>query len=599
MRMARRIPITTSAVLGILLALAVGAAGAAGAAGENSPAAWRTPAEIAEYEATPSLADTLAFLERIAERLPEMRLLRYGTSAAGRPLTVAVVSKDRAFGPAAARATGKPVVLIVNGIHAGEIDGKDACLELLRDLALGRRRELLDAGTLLVLPVYNVDGHERVSPYHRPNQDGPVRGMGFRTTVDGHDLNRDWLKVETPEARALVALVRDWDPHLVIDDHVTNGSDHDWTVTWSYPEAPQSTPVLAAWTKRAIDAGATSAASAGYRSGPYVDLLDRGDPARGFETATYPPRFSTGYFALRNRATILVETHSHKPYRDRVPGNREFLAGVLAELARSGEELVAATAAADRAAAVDRAPLVVEWETPAGEDRIRFPVYDGYREPSVVSGGELLRYRRGRVREVEVPWRHGARAARTVPRPAGYWVPAGWSAIEERLAVHGVRVERTRAPVDIDVETIRVRDAEPADGIYQGRVAISGTFDTAREVRRLPAGSLWIPGDQPLFALAANLLEPSGPDSLFAWGFLAGVVEMKEYIGSPALEDEARRLLEDPGVRAEWEAALADEAFAGDRMARYLWWYRRTPYWDDEVGLLPVYRAPAGVSAGM
>ncbi|HLF56561.1 MAG TPA: M14 family metallopeptidase, partial [Thermoanaerobaculia bacterium] len=297
---------------------------------------WRTPAERAGYEATPSLEETLAFLERLAPRLPEMKLERFGTSAAGRPMTVAIVSKEKAFTPSAARAAGKPVVLVVNGIHAGEIDGKDACLELLRDLALGRRRELLDAGTLLVVPVYNVDGHERVSPYNRPNQDGPVRGMGFRTTVDGHDLNRDWLKIETPEARAMISLVREWDPHLAVDDHVTNGSDHDWTLTWSYPEAPQSPAPIADWIAKAIRSGAAADGAAGYRTGPYVDLLDGADPAKGFETAAYGPRFSTGYFALRNRATILVETHSHEPYADRVKANREFLAGLFAELARSG-----------------------------------------------------------------------------------------------------------------------------------------------------------------------------------------------------------------------------------------------------------------------
>lgn len=563
---------------------------ATSATASDVPAEWRTPAEASGYRSTPPYERTLEFLRRVGERLPELRLVEFGRSAAGRPLVVAVVSKERFADAAAARAAGKPIVLVLNGIHAGEIDGKDASLELLRDFALGRRRELLDAATLLVVPVYNVDGHERVSPWNRPNQDGPVDGTGFRTTADGHDLNRDWLKAETPEARAMLALVRAWDPHLVVDDHVTNGSDHDWTLTWAAPEAPQLAAPVAAWLAGALPKALGAVEAAGFRTGPYPELEDELDPMRGIVTPAYGARYSTGYFALRRRATVLVETHSHKPFAERVAANREFLAGLLAELARSGGELVAATRAAD-AERPREVPL--GWATSAAADPIRFPVYAWRRVPSLVTGGELLRYQRGVVREIEIPWRHRPEPGATLPRPDALYVAPGWPAIERRLEDHGVRFERLSAARTADVETVRVARPKLAARSVQGLVGREGELVRALERRELPAGTLVIGADQPLLELAVQLLDPASAESLWAWGLLGTIEEGKEWIGPPELEDEAARLLADGAVRAEWERALADPAFAADPAARYRWWYRRTPYWDETVGLVPVFRAPA------
>ncbi|HEY9422396.1 MAG TPA: M14 family zinc carboxypeptidase, partial [Thermoanaerobaculia bacterium] len=192
------------------------------------PAEWRTPAEAAGFEATPNYEQTLEFIRKLQNRMPELYLGFYGTSGQGRPMPFLVVSKEKAFTGRRAQRLPKPIVLIQNGIHAGEIDGKDATLMILRDMAFGRHREILDKVTLVILPIYNVDGHERISPYNRPNQDGPKKGMGFRTTASGLDLNRDHLKLASEEARALIALFNSWRPHLHLDNHVTDGVDHDW-----------------------------------------------------------------------------------------------------------------------------------------------------------------------------------------------------------------------------------------------------------------------------------------------------------------------------------------------------------------------------------
>jgi hypothetical protein len=564
--------------------------------------ALRTRAEVSNFEATSNYEETLGFLRKLQAHFPEMYLGFYGSSGEGRALPFVVVSREKAFTGRKAQRLSKPVVLIQNGIHAGEIEGKDASLMLLRDLALGRHAEVLEAVTLVVLPIYNVDGHERISPFNRPNQNGPKQGMGFRTTTNGLDLNRDYLKISSEEARSLIALVNDWRPHLHVDDHVTDGIDMDWVLTWSWAEAPQAPAPVDAWLRAHMPAVLAATEKAGHKVGPYVDLVDRNDPAKGFSSWVGQPRYSTGYFPLRNRPSVLVETHSYKPYRQRVTATHDFLLALLDEVARDPAALTRAVAAAEAAEVAMGKPdappsdVVVDFEQSDRPDRIRLPVYAGETKTSVVTGEPLLLFRRGQLNTQEVPWFHGSKAVRMVPRPRGYLVLPGWPQIEQRLRGQGLRVARLSQPAEIEVETMRAAEPRPAPGSYQGLTRVTAKVERAAERRRIPAGSLWIPADQPDFELAVQLLEPEAVDSLLSWGLLSSIFEGKEYIDPRVLEGLAAEMLKDPKTAAEWRTALQDEKFAADTNARYQWWFRRTPYWDATVGLLPYFRvmkAPA------
>jgi len=560
----------------------------------------RTRAEASNFEATSTYAETLDFLRKLQPHFPEMYLGFYGTSGEGRALPFVVISREKAFTGRKALKLGKPIVLIQNGIHAGEIDGKDASLMLLRDLALGGHPGILDAVTLVVLPIYNVDGHERISPYNRPNQNGPRQGMGFRTTTSGLDLNRDYLKISSEEARSLIALVNAWRPHLHVDDHVTDGVDMDWVLTWSWAEAPQAPAPVDAWLRAHMPAVLAATTKAGHRVGPYVDLVDRNDPAQGFSSWVGQPRYSTGYFPLRNRPSILVENHSYKPYKQRVLANRDFLWALLDEVARNPAALTRAVAAAEAAEIARGKPdappseVAVDVEQSEAADRIRLPIYAGEMKTSVVSGQPILTFRRGEVKEIEVPWIHKPRIVKSLPR--GYLVLPGWPQIETRLRGHALRVERLAQPVEIEVEAMRVSDPKPAAASYQGLTRLTARVERAVERRRIPAGALWVPADQPDFEVAVQLLEPEAPDSLLSWGLLSSLFEGKEYADPRVLEGLAADLLKDPKIVAEWRAALKDEKLAADPQARYQWWFRRTPYWDATIGLLPYFRvmkAPA------
>src|SRR3954471_6419136 len=430
----------------------------------------RTRAETSHFEATGSYEETLDFLRQLQGHFPSMYLGFYGTSGQGRPMPFVVVSAEKAFTGRRAQRLPQPIVLIQNGIHAGEIDGKDASLLLLRDLALGRHPEILDRITLVILPIYNVDGHERISPYNRPNQDGPRQGMGFRATANGLDLNRDYLKISSEEARSLIALVNAWRPHLHVDDHVTDGVNMAWTLTYTWAEAPQAPPPVDAWLRAHMPAVLAATTKAGYKNGPYVDLIDHNDPVKGFNSWVGQPRYSTGYFPLRNRPSVLVEMHSYKPYEERVKANQAFLVALLQEIARDPAELTEAVAPAAAPTVApgkpDAPPSSVAVDVEASEsdqaDPIRFPVFAGEMKTSVVSGKPLLLFHRGEVKEIEVPWIHQAKIVKSVPRPRGYLVLPGWPQIEARLRGHALRVEKLMQPTEIEVESMRVSEPKYA-----------------------------------------------------------------------------------------------------------------------------------------
>jgi hypothetical protein len=274
-----------------------------------------------------------------------------------------------------------------------------------------------------------------------------------------------------------------------------------------------------------------------------------------------------------------------------------FLGRLLEAAGRGGSALVAAVTEAERRTVAlgrsDAAPsdVVLDWQQATESDRVTLPIYRWSVAPSVVSGRPMLRYQRGVVESIEVPWFHRARAKRSVPRPRGYLVVPGWQRLAGAVAAHGLFVQRLSDPVRVAVETLRVSSPEYAARPYQGLTGVSATVARGIEERTVPAGTLWIGADQPDFEVAVQLLEPDCPESLFAWGELSTVLEGREYIDGRTLEALATTMLGDPAVRAEWRHALEDEAFAGDPRARYQWWYRRTEYYRvQEIGLLPVLR---------
>jgi murein tripeptide amidase MpaA len=296
-----------------------------------SQADWATPSEKSNYRTTPRYDETMAYIRRIAAAAPkQVKIEQFGETAGGYPLYVVIVAKDVNLTPAAAHEANRAVVLVQNGIHAGEIDGKDASLALLRDVVITKTQaKLLDRAVLVIIPVYNVDGHERVSKYNRINQNGPEE-MGFRTNAQNLNLNRDYMKADTPECRAFLALYNKWQPDFYFDNHVTDGADYQYDITYSVPNGPDVNPQIAAWvTKSLFPYVDESVSKTGHVIGPYVDPIVPEDPVKGLRINQSTPRFSDGYMVMRNRPGMLVEMHMLKDYKTRVTGNYELMRATL------------------------------------------------------------------------------------------------------------------------------------------------------------------------------------------------------------------------------------------------------------------------------
>ncbi len=578
-----------------LVAALCGSIGAAVAAGRSEPSParsavdWRSRAEETRFVETPRYAETLAWLRRLESATPWIRVVSFGKSPEGRDLILVVASKDRAFDPAAAAKTGKAIVLLQAGIHAGEIDGKDAGMMLLRDMAItGERRALLDHVLFLFMPIYNVDGHERFSAWNRINQDGP-KEMGWRVTSRNLNLNRDYMKADAVETRAWLRTFTSWWPDLLIDSHVTDGADFRYDVTYSIESGPNAPPPVAAWAREAVLGRAMQAlTSMGHLTSPYISLVDELNPPKGLTGGVSTPRFSTGYSVLQNRPGFLIETHMLKDYPSRVRATYDTVVALLEEINARPEALRSAVRQAD-ADAARPGPLPLRFETTTEASRVPFLGVAYQREASAISGGLMITYGKTPL-DLTLDRFDDVRPTVTVDKPIAYLVPPQWTEVIDVLRLHGLKLLRLKAPLEMAVDGYRLTDPKWQEAPFEGRHPVTCKAALVRGIARsFPAGSVVVPLDQRGSAVAVHLLDPQGPDSFVAWGFFDAIFEQKEYAESYVLEKMARTLLDqDPQLRAEFEVALADPTFAASPQKRLDFFYRRSPYWDDRIGLYPV-----------
>jgi len=573
-------------------------------AADSNAIDWTTPAEAAQFRTTPGYADTLAYLERLQQAAPNMiRVVTFGTTPQGRPMTAVIASGDGTFDPAAARKAGKPVVLLQAGIHPGEIEGKDAGLMLLRDIAItGKYPHLLDHLVLVYIPVFSVDGHEDSSPYHRINQNGPD-SMGFRGQSQYLNLNRDYVKADAPEMRAWLKLWQRWLPDFLIDVHTTDGADYQYDLTWYTEDPHKLNPAVNEWQHDAIVNHAIPAyEKRGHLASIYLEFKDGRDPRKGITNFGSGPRFSTGYAALQNRPALLIETHMLKPYANRVHATYDLVELMLEQINQHPVALLATTARAD-ADTVARAhhshsPVPLTFKPDPQSTPYELKGYAFTISHSDISGSRWIQYDPSRPQSYTIDNWNGLLPDLSIAPPAAYAVPAQWTAIIDKLDAHGIRYQRIDRPVTIHAEGYQLDDPSWAGKPFEGRLMLRDF--TQRTVPRevtLPAGSVIVPLDQRTANVAINLLEPQAPDSLLHWGFLNAIFEIKEYGEPRVVEQLAREMLaKDPALHAEFQHKLHDDpAFAANSGARLQFFFERSPWYTAQhVGAYPVLRLDAG-----
>lgn len=526
-----------------------------------------------------------------------VRCATFGTTPEGRAMKVLVASDAGALDPAAARKKGLPVVFFQGGIHAGEIDGKDAGFRLLRDLLDGTAAPgLLKDVVLVFVPVVNVDGHERFGPHNRPNQRGPVE-MGWRTTSQNLNLNRDYMKAEAPEMVSLLKLLHAWDPIVYLDLHVTDGADFQPDVSVMMEPVHVGPSAMRKEGRALLDDVVRGLEAQGHRPLTFYPSFNKeDDPSSGFAQGVAPPRFSSAYWFFNHRYGVLVETHSWKDYAHRVQATYDAVLAFLLLGARHGKDLVAAAAEAERnMATVGGQRVTLGWGDGKHAVTLGFPGYAYVREPSPISGALRVRYDPATPQTWSVPFFPEPVPELEVDAPrAGYVIPAGWAdRVREKLELHGIRYTPLKRTVDAArVRRFRIKESTFRPTPYEGRLTVSVKGAWEEATTTLPAGCLFVPVAQPAGLLVMHLLEPTTPDSLLAWGFFNAVMEQKEYMEPYVAEQVAEEMLHtDPALREEFQRKLANEpAFVRDPAARLDFFYRRHPSYDGTFNVYPVVR---------
>jgi len=530
----------------ITFVLAAGLVAAGRAQQPASIASLKTTAEASDYKSTSTYDDVVRFMKTVADASPLIYYTTYGTTYEGRAMPMAVVGTGLKDASAASvRATGKLRVHIQGNIHAGEVEGKEAAQILLREFALGQHAEWLQSTVFLITPIFNADGNEKFALTNRPRQNGPINGMGTRANGQSLNINRDFTKLETPEARAFAKLWTDYDPHVGFDLHTSDGSTHGYYLTYSPPLNPDTSDRIMKiltdewfpFVTKDVKArhgwdmfyygNASSPGGRGGRAGGRGFSADpTGTPPtagamRAWRTFEHVPRFHNNYVGLRNRFGLLSEAYAYATFEDRIKATNYFLESALEFAHTHAAELKQAVEAADRESIVGRTlGTRARIKTGGTVDILMGEVED---EVNPLNGAVMNR-RKDVVKVEKMTDQMWFEPTTTETVPAEFYVPAAATKAIDLLRAHGVTIRQLTQPVKgVEAFAITSNTARPARqsidfGMHELRT-IEGEWKPAPEVT-VPAGAFAVPMNQPLARLAFYLLAPTSDDGVLNWNML-------------------------------------------------------------------------------
>ncbi len=564
---------------------------------QSATPSLETTAENTGFKKTGRYDEVMQLCRNFEKVYPKaVRCLEFGRTPENRPMLALIASRSGALNLKDAKAKKIPVLLIQGGIHAGEIDGKDAGFLALRDaLNAPEEKSWLKQQILIFVPVFNIDGHERFAAWNRPNQNGPEE-MGWRTTAQNFNLNRDYAKADTPEMQAMLRLVNQWDPIAYIDLHVTNGAkfQHDVSIQIE-PVHAGDTELRKAGLAMKNEVLAELASKGSLPVGFYPSFTINDDPTSGFYDGVAPPRFSTGYFYLRNRFGMLVETHSWKDYATRVRITRNTIDAMLRLTAEHGKNWQAIAEQADlRSSKQIGQKQALDYTVSDKTRMIDFLGYQYTRIPSDISGQLMTRYDDTKPQVWKLPIRDEIIIGNSEIMPAAYIVPPAYAAlVSAKLQQHGVNYRIIdNAIIQAPVDTFRADTAKLSAQSVESHQRLTITGGWRPEPGNIKPGSLYVPLNQPKSKLVMSLFEAKAPDSLLSWGVFNNAFEQKEYMEDYVAEDVAREMLaKDPVLAAAFKKKLAEDAeFAKDPQARLQYFYKLHSAWDEELNKYPVMR---------
>lgn len=619
---------------------AAAAAVSLAASTKDVPADELTTGEKTSFEKTARYQEVIDLARLYEKRSKYIKVITFGTTPEGRPMTAIIVSKDKAFTPEAAHKTDKAVVLIQSGIHSGEIEGKDTALMLIRDMAVTnhpKQAAWLDKTIFVIIPLFEIDGHEDRSPFNRAQQQGPDI-TGTRPQEQQLNLNRDYIKADAPEMRAFLKLYNDWLPDFMFDNHVTDGADFQYDVTWDMTQHEDIGPGSRAWVNsrfvpelnKRMEAdghlvapygglrgdfpgtggaglangnapGARAAAAGAPGAGGGDDRAARsarpsGNGQRDFNVEVFSPRYSHYWSGARNRPCLLVETHSLKTAKTRAWANYDIMVhsiDIVAEDPQALRKAVRDSDAADAAMAGHKdLQMFLGGKTADSSHPIVYHSLKRASEISPITGKPVMHFTAEKD-DITVNMHDGVDTTAAAPVPTGFLIPLAWKSIADELALQGVVMERTTKDLgDQTFDTWRFTSAKKQSTPFEGRTFTDYTLQPVSERVHMPAGSYYVPMNQPRARIIMAMLHPAAPDALVRWGFMDAIFEgfgrigAGEYLSVPIATKMAA---DHPELWTEFDVKVkADPAFADDADARLRWWMSRSNYQPSAANKYPI-----------
>lgn len=531
----------------------------------------------------------IAHYEVLAKAFPtRCTLLSIGTTDSGKPLQLFLVHDKRS------ESGDVQTFFINNGIHAGEPCGIDASMMLARDLVAGSMKNVpLDNMQIAIVPVYNIGGALNRGAFSRANQNGP-REYGFRGNAKNLDLNRDFVKQDSRNARALTAALHALSPDIFIDTHTTNGADYQYDITIIATQPEKLGPVLGPYMRdQLLPALYTGIEAAGHPVSPYVN--SEGVPQEsGIMPFIESPRYSSGYAALEHSLAFITEAHMLKPFATRVRATEAFLHTAL-DFWFANHVAIRKARKENRAALFAQDSVVLRWEVDSSRaDTLAFRGFKALREASKVTGAERLRYDREQPETVKTVYHAFAKPALTIAKPRGYYVPFAYAqlVLGEKSPFYEPVVTVIKTDTVIHGQSYYIEDYQTSRRPYEGHY-LHYNVRVRKEPFEVQAreGDLLIWLDESNFRHRTASLEPQAPDSYFAWGFFDSWLQQKEHFSDYVFEETAEKMLAtDPALNAEFEEKRkSDSAFRQNPDAQLNWLYERSAHFE-KPGRYPVVR---------
>ena len=539
-----------------------------------------------------SYDEVVDYYQQLESSSEYIHVKTWGKTDFGEPLRTVVLSKQGVADPQQARAMGKTILLINNGIHPGEPCGIDASMALTRDLVLKKEQDLDWSDLVIVIiPVYNIGGAKNRNTTSRANQAGPS-AYGFRGNSRNYDLNRDFIKCDSKNAQTFNQIFNYWSPDIFVDTHTSNGADYQYTMTLISTQKDKLEKPLHDLLEDKLEPYLyQSMKEKNWEMIPYVYARDT--PDKGIVSFLDYPRYSSGYAALKHTISFMPETHMLKPFKDRVESTYIFLETMVEYLSSEGGDVQKARAEAKHLSMTQK-KHDLKWKIDTTKtERLLFKGYAAKYKPSEISGLERLYYDRAEPYEKEIDFSKSYVASHAVEKPTAYIIPQGYADVIDRLKWNGVAIETLSEDQELNVDLYRIVGFKTSGVAYEGHYLHSDIkVEKTNETWPFYKGDIIVKTDQESVRYIIETMEPEAPDSFFAWNFFDGILMQKEYFSPYVFEDLAVEILkENPDLKLRLDERKAnDQEFAANAHAQLRFIYENSPHFERTHNIYPVAR---------